>query len=321
MAGGSSSDQGFRVSQLEALIAEHPEVEGNWLVYADAVSEVGPLPEFFKYALAGGRVPEPRFFKELWPLIERNELQVLFNRFHFIEAAWVRCASPDLAAHCIKLLTASPLSQFITQLALSIWSGAPAEPREQQLAAQMALKALSEGTAPLPALGEVSLGHAPVAVTLADSRSLLDRVRQRAPRLRTNPRGLVTAVWQVQLRLIRLAPGLTISGLAVGEVMTRAPQMIGVLAANAQYPDLHRIEAPQKLSGSAAFFADVQRHWLSLRVMTGPVILNNTTLSERASPVPLLEGDTVEIGPGAVFRVEAVEQVRRPETAGAPRAK
>lgn len=104
-----------QLDQLTSQIAVDPGDETRWKVYADALIELGELPDFFRHALEGNEVPSWEFVSDFEHQIRDGELQLRFNKFHFLEQMWVRPHSwdGDSVRLFLTQLLSTPVAQFI----------------------------------------------------------------------------------------------------------------------------------------------------------------------------------------------------------------
>ena len=280
----------------EAHLDEDPDDANRVQVWADWLLERGdPLGEHLL-----GKEPVSTVLDGLYPLVKDGRLELTW-RHGLIHTARLRCINDatysdvELIARFLSLRVARWTRELTVDL--STWVMPSANRIHQDAAA--VLKGLLTGPH-LPALERLSFGYfteplAPSVFLL----TMLDRLRARFPKLKTNPRLLLAPVKFAQLEVIEVpneldfhAPGLKDARIPLDSGLWVGSSARGQLRALA--PGVHR-------SGVVESFLVRQQspQWCLIPLEHG-VLLNGRPAVETR----LLPGDVIEEPRGTRFRFD-----------------
>lgn len=222
-----------RDAALERRLAEAPEDDAGWRVYADFLLEKGdPLGEWMLRAGDAWEVERLRWLGPLSAAVARGRVLVEWGRHGFLVAAALphsavpeaRWASElDVSAWWyLERLAALPVARFLQRLEVDLFLGGP--PGSVRFGADaapdVALRRLGECVASsvfAPSLRELRLGYAPPVLSLPALPAALATVKARAPHLASTEGEVVVRGTAGVLVLEAEPPGVQVAGVKPGD--------------------------------------------------------------------------------------------------------
>lgn len=283
-------------SEPEAHLDGDPDDASRVQVWADWLLERGdPLGEHLLAAQ-----PTDAVLDGLAPLVKDGRLELTW-RHGLIHTARLRCINDatysdvELIARYLSLRVARWTCELTVDL--STWVMPSANRIHQDAAA--VLKGLLTGPH-LPALQRLSFGYftdpLPPSVFLL---ALLDRLRARFPKLKTDPRSLLSAVRTATLEIVQVPPGLDFH--APDARHARIPLDSGLWVGSSAPGQLRALAPGVSRSGVVQSFLVRQQspQWCLIPLEHG-VLLNGRPAVETR----LLPGDVIEEPRGTRFRFD-----------------
>jgi uncharacterized protein (TIGR02996 family) len=290
-------------STLLEAIAREPDVEANWLVFADQLQEQGdPLGERIVKARGGSRPDHMPWLGSLWDAFGSGELEVEWQ-YGFVKRATLRTCAGRLAGDWRAMVTTLfnlRVGGFVRSLVIDLprlRNLLPSQIPQEVVDAQLFLAALPSLP---PTLERLSFGyHESQPAAGAGQLPVIEELALRVPRLRGQT--VYQRVNGLRLRVLQVADGVSMKGIEGSRILT------GVTRIRRGLKNQLFLESPPGIpfmaDGNPCYFASTHgRAQLIAGRMRGEVRVNNRI----DSLYELLPDDVIDVLAGGRFRLEVV---------------